>query len=62
VAARMFEPYVSTKRDGMGLGLAICRSIIESHGGRLTLVPARMGGVSFRIELPLDGTMVRPPL
>ena len=62
VAARMFEPYVSTKRDGMGLGLAICRSIIESHGGRLTLVPARMGGVSFRIELPLDGTMVLPLL
>jgi len=57
VAARVFEPYISTKRDGMGLGLAICRSIIESHGGRLQLVPARMGGVSFRIELPFDATM-----
>lgn len=54
VAARLFEPYISTKRDGMGLGLAICRSIIESHGGRLKVVPARMGGVSLRIELPLD--------
>lgn len=53
VRGRLFEPYTSTKPEGMGLGLAICRSIIEAHGGRLASVPARLGGASFRLELPI---------
>lgn len=52
VRQRLFEPYTSTKPEGMGLGLAICRSIVEAHGGRLAAVPARLGGASFRLELP----------
>lgn len=52
VASRMFQPYVTTKASGMGLGLAICRSIVESHGGRMSAEPASGGGLRVRLELP----------
>jgi signal transduction histidine kinase len=56
VAATLFEPFASGKPKGMGLGLAIGRSLIEAHGGRLTLAPARPGeGARFVIRLPLAG-------
>lgn len=51
---RIFEAFYTTKPTGMGLGLAICRSIIESHGGRLTATPAKPHGTVFRVILP-DG-------
>jgi signal transduction histidine kinase len=53
VAERLFEPYVSTKASGMGLGLAICRTIVEAHGGRLTASAGRRDGAEFCVELPL---------
>jgi signal transduction histidine kinase len=57
VAARLFEPYVTTKPSGMGLGLAICRSIVEAHGGKLTGASASGAGVAFSIDMPahVDG-------
>ena len=49
---RIFEPFFTTKSQGMGMGLAICRSIIEAHGGRLTVSPRRPFGTGFLIVLP----------
>jgi PAS domain S-box-containing protein len=51
VADRIFEPFVTTKRSGMGMGLSICRSIIESHGGLLEFEPNPEGGAVFRFTL-----------
>jgi two-component system sensor kinase FixL len=52
VADRLFQPFVSTKVNGMGIGLAICRTIVEGHGGRLSAEPQVGGGMLFRIVLP----------
>jgi signal transduction histidine kinase len=49
---RIFDAFVTTKPNGMGLGLAICRMIIERHGGRLSVWPAHPRGTLFRIVLP----------
>jgi PAS domain S-box-containing protein len=51
-SARLFEPFFSTKSDGMGLGLSICRSIITKHGGRIG-AHSTPPGCTFSIELPL---------
>jgi C4-dicarboxylate-specific signal transduction histidine kinase len=49
---RIFEPLFTTKPRGMGMGLSICRSIIESHGGRIWASDGPSGGSIFQIELP----------
>jgi two-component system sensor kinase FixL len=48
---RLFQPFVSTKAQGMGVGLSICRSIVEVHGGRLWVEPNPQGGTIFRFTL-----------
>ncbi|MFZ6027580.1 MAG: response regulator [Chloroflexota bacterium] len=50
---RIFEPFVSTKEHGTGLGLAVSYGIIAAHGGSLELVPGRGRGACFRVSLPL---------
>lgn len=50
---RIFEPFFTTRPDGIGLGLSISRSMVESHGGRLWIIPGSRGAV-FAISLPLD--------
>jgi signal transduction histidine kinase len=51
---RVFEPFFSTKHEGMGMGLSICRSIIEAHGGRIKASPSGDGGSVFQVSLPVD--------
>jgi signal transduction histidine kinase len=55
VADRIFEPFETTKRGGMGLGLTVARQIVEAHGGTLTWLRRQPQGVQFTAELPLDG-------
>jgi PAS domain S-box-containing protein len=54
-AERMFQPFFTTKSDGLGMGLAICRSIIEAHGGRLWMSPHAPHGADVRFTVPLWG-------
>ena len=50
--SRLFEPFYTTKPEGMGLGLSICRSIIEAHGGRLWAIPCEPQGALFQFTIP----------
>lgn len=49
---RLFEPFASTKADGMGMGLAICRTSVEAAGGRIWLDEAAAHGATFHVSLP----------
>jgi two-component system, LuxR family, sensor kinase FixL len=51
VAAKLFQPFVTTKKTGMGVGLTICQSILEGHGGRIWATSNETGGVTFRFRL-----------
>jgi two-component system, LuxR family, sensor kinase FixL len=52
IADRLFQPFVTTKAQGMGVGLSICRAIIEGHGGELAMEANPEGGTIFRFSLP----------
>ena len=52
---KIFEPFMTTKDTGMGMGLAICRSIVEAHAGRLVAERGAAHGVTFRFSIPLEG-------
>lgn len=53
IADRLFQPFVTTKAQGMGVGLSICRSIVEAHGGRLEVEANPGGGTIFRFSIPV---------
>jgi len=55
LVSRLFEPFVTSKKSGMGIGLSICRTIIEAHEGRIWCEPNDGGGTVFRFTLPVVG-------
>jgi C4-dicarboxylate-specific signal transduction histidine kinase len=56
----IFEPFFTTKSRGMGMGLSICRSIIEAHGGRMSACLCQSYGLDLQIALPVDGGVSEP--
>jgi len=57
VRERLFQPFTSTKEKGLGIGLTICQSIIDAHGGNITLLADEEAGAAFRFRLPLVAAM-----
>jgi two-component system sensor kinase FixL len=57
VRERLFQPFTSTKEKGLGIGLTICQSIIDAHGGNITLLADEEAGTAFRFRLPLAAAM-----
>ena len=53
IRERVFEPFVSTKPDGIGIGLSICRTIVEAHGGRIVVDTGAKRGTEFRFSVPV---------
>ena len=61
IAGRLYEPFVTTKLQGMGIGLNICRSILQEHRGEIDYHQVATGGVLFRVSLPLNETSSTSP-
>jgi two-component system, LuxR family, sensor kinase FixL len=59
LAGRLFDPLTTAKQDGLGLGLSICASIMEAHGGRVWLHSGKPGATEFRFSVPLDQSRER---
>ena len=61
VRARLFQPFVTTKSSGMGVGLSVSRTIVEAHGGELEAEDAPGGGTVFRFTVPRPGGAISNP-
>jgi two-component system sensor histidine kinase DctS len=60
VKAQLFTPFFTTKAEGMGLGLSLCRTVVEQHGGFLAFEPNRPRGTIFRFTLPTEAAALPP--
>jgi two-component system, LuxR family, sensor histidine kinase DctS len=60
VQQRLFTPFFTTKQEGMGLGLSLCRTVVEQHGGFLAFEPNRPAGTIFRFTLPAEARAPAP--
>jgi predicted ATPase/signal transduction histidine kinase len=58
---KIFDPFFTTKAEGMGMGLAICRSIVQAHGGQLFAAPRASGGTVMTWQMPVDGSTLKGP-
>ena len=61
IREKLFQPFVTTKPTGMGVGLSICRGIIEAHGGRMWLADRPGGGAAFHFTLSVAGVDAAEP-
>jgi signal transduction histidine kinase len=61
VLEHMFQPFFSTKPTGIGMGLAICRRIVETHGGRIWAENRGAGGARVSFQLPVVGNLPSTP-
>lgn len=53
--SRLFEPFYTTKERGMGMGLSICRAVVQAHGGSIRAERGSRRGARFKVELPAAG-------
>lgn len=53
IAAQLFQPFITTKEEGLGVGLSVCRTIVEAHGGQIWVEENPGGGAAFRFTLPI---------
>jgi signal transduction histidine kinase len=59
--SRIFDPFFSTKAGGMGLGLAICLTLVENHRGKLRIARSNSSGSVFEISLPVGARLASSP-
>ena len=60
IRSRLFQPFLTTKEGGMGVGLMICQSIIQLHGGSIEVSPENEAGTTFTFRLPVEEKFTRP--